>query len=101
MAETIQAEMADMHRRLAALCHLSENQWQARTRQIEHRVTSLAEHVNQRRLERFEAQVLRTTGERPTERDGDSRRPVCSARAAGSAAARVWPSKRPTTAWPW
>ncbi|MBI3838830.1 MAG: hypothetical protein HY288_12975, partial [Planctomycetia bacterium] len=54
MEETLRGEFADLHRRLARMCKLSDEQWKARTEVIQRRVQTLASRVNQRRLDRFE-----------------------------------------------
>jgi penicillin-binding protein 2 len=61
----IRGELAGLHRRLAAMCKLSDEQWQARTDRIRRRVEALAARVNQRRLDRFEERAAHeaATGE--------------------------------------
>jgi len=53
----VRRELSEMHKRLAALCDLSEPQWQARAARIQRRVSTLAAHVNERRLDRFRAEA--------------------------------------------
>jgi penicillin-binding protein 2 len=48
----VRAELEDLHRRLAALCGITAEAWQARTDRIERRVHALAETVNRRHRER-------------------------------------------------
>ena len=57
MEAEVCGELAEMHRRLARLCDLSEAQWQFRAARIQRRVSALADHVNQRRLDRFKAEA--------------------------------------------
>ncbi len=63
MEATVCVELADLHRRLAAACDLSDAEWQARAARIQQRVHVLAARVNQRRrdrdLERIEAESAR------------------------------------------
>ncbi|HEX4146892.1 MAG TPA: penicillin-binding transpeptidase domain-containing protein [Pirellulales bacterium] len=47
------AERAALQGRLARLCGLPLDDWQARGARVQQRVVALAEHVNQRRMERF------------------------------------------------
>ena len=55
--QRVRGELADLHRRLAALCHLTLDEWRNRAAAIERRVTNLAASVNRRRLERFQEQA--------------------------------------------
>jgi penicillin-binding protein 2 len=48
------SEIASLNRRLAALCQIPIETWQARAARIEYRVENIASHVNTRRWERFE-----------------------------------------------
>ena len=63
MEETIRGELAEWHHHLAKICQLSDAEWQARTARIQRRVTTLAAHVNARRLDRFQE---RTAAESPS-----------------------------------
>ncbi|HEV3136987.1 MAG TPA: penicillin-binding transpeptidase domain-containing protein [Pirellulales bacterium] len=65
MEEKIRGELADLHHRLAAMCKLSDEQWQARADRIRRSVQALADRVNRRRLDRFEERAAReaATGE--------------------------------------
>ncbi len=54
MEASLCEELSDLHRRLARLCGLSDEQWQARAGRIEREVRRLAAHVNQRRLARHQ-----------------------------------------------
>jgi penicillin-binding protein 2 len=45
----IRTERNDLHRRLAVLCAIPSETWSQRARQIQARVETVAEHVNQRR----------------------------------------------------
>ena len=47
----------ELHRRLAQLCGLSDDNWRARCERVESHVTGLAQRVNQRRLARHELAV--------------------------------------------
>jgi penicillin-binding protein 2 len=53
MEHTIRDELADVRRRLAGLCEVSEAQWQARSDRIARRVNQLAARIDARRLDRF------------------------------------------------
>ncbi len=53
--EEILAQRADLHRRLAQLCGLSDDDWQARCAAVQAQVAALAAGVNERRLARYEA----------------------------------------------
>jgi penicillin-binding protein 2 len=61
----VRDELADLHRRLAALCHIDNAEWQARAARIQVRVAALAELVNRRRLERFREQTSTLPGDSP------------------------------------
>jgi len=65
MEEKIRGELTDLHHRLAAMCKLSDEQWQARTDRIRRRVQALADRVNKRRLDQFEERAAHevATGE--------------------------------------
>ncbi len=52
----LRVQHADMHRRLAALCGVSHEEWLARCGRIEDRVQGMAAHVNRRRRESYAAQ---------------------------------------------
>ena len=54
---------ADLHRRLAQLCGLADDDWQARCAAVQSQVTALADGVNERRLARHEAELRRTQDE--------------------------------------
>ncbi len=54
---------ADLHRRLAQLCGLADDDWQARCAAVQSQVTALADGVNDRRLARHEAQLRRAQEE--------------------------------------
>jgi penicillin-binding protein 2 len=56
--QRLRDELADLHRRLAKLVGIDERAWQARVARVERRVKALAAHVNARRLENFEEQLL-------------------------------------------
>ena len=58
------AERAQLHERLARLCGLPLDDWHAAGQPVEQRIAALAEHVNQRRLERF----LAMAASRPSRR---------------------------------
>ena len=49
----IRDELANVHARLASLCDVPQQQWRARTQQIDRRVSQLANRVNQRRIQRY------------------------------------------------
>jgi len=53
----VRRDLADLHRRLARLCGVSDTQWSRRRVRIQDRVTALAEQVNRRRKERFAEQT--------------------------------------------
>jgi penicillin-binding protein 2 len=57
-------ERARLHDRLARLCGLPADDWHARAQRVQQRIVTLADHVNQRRLERFLA-IGREPGEQP------------------------------------
>ncbi len=57
MEAEVRDELAEMHRRLARWCDLSDVQWQFRAARIQRRVNALADHVNQRRLDQFKAEA--------------------------------------------
>ncbi len=54
MERTVRGEMAELHRRVAQLCQVPLDEWQARARRIQRRVDDLALLVNQRRLDRYQ-----------------------------------------------
>lgn len=58
------AERESLNKRLAALCQLPPENWQARAARIERRIETMAAHVNQRNWQRFEAR-LATAAELP------------------------------------
>jgi penicillin-binding protein 2 len=55
--EALRVELRGLHRRLAAMCGVSESQWSKRTARIQRRVEQLAESINRRRLEKFVEQT--------------------------------------------
>ncbi len=46
--DEVRVELAELHRRLARMCGLSQTGWEARTHRIQRRVESIAESVNAR-----------------------------------------------------
>ena len=54
----LRAELSDLNNRLATLCGLPPEAWQARASRIENRVETIAANVNQRHWERFENTLL-------------------------------------------
>jgi penicillin-binding protein 2 len=65
--ERIRAEVSGMHRRLAALCGVSETDWEARTERIDRRVTALAARVDRQRQTRYIDQEMELTADGPGE----------------------------------
>jgi penicillin-binding protein 2 len=57
--QTLLAERTRLHERLARLCGMPLEDWQLRAARVQERVANLAEHVNQRRLQRFLALARR------------------------------------------
>jgi penicillin-binding protein 2 len=55
--EAIRAEIAQLHRRLAALSGINDAQWQKRVARIERRVDQMAAEVNRRRQQNFVEQT--------------------------------------------
>jgi penicillin-binding protein 2 len=51
--ERIRAQVSGMHRRLAAMCNLSQTDWEARTGRIDRRVSALAARVDRQRQARY------------------------------------------------
>lgn len=62
----LRVEMAQMNRRLAALCEMPQSQWSARCRAIQRQVESIAASVNANRQEQF---VRRIATEEPAEQE--------------------------------
>jgi penicillin-binding protein 2 len=54
MERSLRGELVELHRRVAQLCQVPLDEWQARTRRIQQRVDNLAALVNQRRLDRYQ-----------------------------------------------
>lgn len=55
MEATVRGELADIQRRLAGLCGISEAEWQARADRVQRRVHALAARVDRQRLDRYQA----------------------------------------------
>ncbi len=53
--KAVLAERDGLHERLARLCGMSLGDWRIRAGQVQQRIVALADHVNQRRWERFAA----------------------------------------------
>lgn len=55
MEATVRGELAEVQRRLARLCGVSDADWQARADRVQRRVHSLAARVDRQRLDRYQA----------------------------------------------
>ena len=69
-AETaaLAAELTRLNRLLAENCGLTWQEWQSRAGRIENRIETMAAHVNERRWERFEGNLLAPSPVSPTDR---------------------------------
>lgn len=63
----LKVEIAEMNRRLAALCGMPQSQWRGRCQTIQRQVETLAANVNARRQEQFVRRVVaeESTGQEP------------------------------------
>jgi penicillin-binding protein 2 len=55
-----------LHERLARLCGMPLDEWRVRAGQVQQRIVTLADHVNQRRWERFAAMVRESDQQQET-----------------------------------
>ncbi|MEX0676042.1 MAG: penicillin-binding transpeptidase domain-containing protein [Pirellulales bacterium] len=63
--ETVRGQLADLDRRLAALCNVSDAEWRKRALRIQSRVTALADDVNRRRQQHDREHSSTLTGDGP------------------------------------
>jgi penicillin-binding protein 2 len=63
--DAVRRELADLHRRLAALCKVSDAEWHERAARISRRVTRLAENVNRRRRQLHDEQTAAQSDDDP------------------------------------
>jgi penicillin-binding protein 2 len=56
--EALRNELAELHARLARLCDLSLDRWQARTRRIQNQVDAVATRVNARRVGEVDGEFI-------------------------------------------
>jgi penicillin-binding protein 2 len=63
--QAVRDELADLHARLARLCHLDDAQWRKRAGRIERRVTTIAQRVNRQQRKRFGEQSSQGAADEP------------------------------------
>jgi penicillin-binding protein 2 len=67
MEATVRGELAEVQRRLAQLCKISDAEWQARANRVQRRVHALAARVDRQRLDRYQARQVQIAVETATD----------------------------------